>query len=328
MGQVVLRFRKVKTSTDLGNVANHNSRGKVIDDTGGWKDGSPPEWMRHPERNRFNEGQQGRRDDSAVKMWHRIVDGAGLKRKPQENASKAIEAVFTASSGTFKTVKEWKKFLNEGLEYLKERLGTANCLQWNMHFDEKTPHLHVLFVPIVRDYDKGHRYSSAEFLGGPEGLRGMQSAIFEEVGKKYGLSRGEPSDKKHTDQSQWKSELIKKEKGLEELDKKIADYKKELDQRSEDLKKQWEDTEAKVGVLVGRENAVNNTLKNMPQAQQIATRLAENLHGSTPPEIQKFWPRFWEKVPAFIDGIKAEVKAELATENRQSMHVEARGKGR
>ena len=52
---------------------------------------------------------------------------------------------------------------------MKEKYGPENVLQWNIHYDETTPHLHVLFAPIVRDAHNGNRYSSANFLGGPGG---------------------------------------------------------------------------------------------------------------------------------------------------------------
>lgn len=298
MGQVVLRFRKVKGSTDLGNVANHNSRAKVLDETGGFK-GDPPEWMKNPLRINLNEGQQGKRDDSIVKAWHRTVSEAGLKRKPQSNAAMGVEGIFTATKGTFKTASEWKKYLHEGLEFLDKKFGHDNILQWNMHFDETTPHLHVIFAPIVRDPVKGNRYSSGHFLGGPEGLRELQSEVSEKVGKKYGLERGVPgSEKKHTDQSEWKSELVKKEKELDKREELIKLKENDLNKVAKGLLKT--EGEKTVGSII-------NVFRN----EVIQT-----------PEINKFWPEFFKCLPSFVTQIVQDVRRGLAEDRAAARNLQ------
>ena len=330
MGYQVAHFRKVKTSAGLENVANHNSRGKVIDDTGGWTEGKPPEWMKHPERIDKNEGPMGHRE--ILKSWNRAVEEAELGRKPQKNAAFAIEAVFSASPDAFKTYGEWKRYFEDCRELVDRRFGHENVLQWNAHYDEKTPHMHMLLIPIVRDPDKKNKYSSSEFLGGPNGLREFQDQLFENVGKKYGLSRGEAgSDARHTDQAQLKRDLQKKKEALDERERTLTEFMKIYDEREAGLSKNISANKNLTLKLEAREAAVNTALKNLPQAGQIASRLVENLHGLTQPEIQKFWPRFWEKAPTFINGIKTEVKAELAAEhqqNRQNTREAGHSKGR
>ena len=112
MGQVVLRFRKLKGSSDAGNVANHNSRAKFVDQNGEFlprpeglpdKEPWPLEWIKRPKRIRQNEGTQGKGDqeETLSKGWRKTVKEAGLKRKPQNNAAKVIEAVFTRLGKTY-----------------------------------------------------------------------------------------------------------------------------------------------------------------------------------------------------------------------------------
>ena len=223
MGYVVAHFRKVKTSAGLGNVANHNSRANVLDETGGWKDREHlPPWMVHPDRIDQNEGHAGRRDDSIQRAWHRSVKDAALKRKPQKNAASAVEAVFSASPESLKD-SDWKKYFEDCLGWVDKKFGHENILQWNTHYDEQTPHMHVLLIPIIRDPDLGNKYSSADFLGGREGLRKIQDEIFESVGKKYKLERGiDGSQARHTDQAGWVANLKKeKETELKNKEKKI-----------------------------------------------------------------------------------------------------------
>jgi len=304
MAFLVAHFRKLKTGSDMANVAIHNSREKIIDENRGLKT-PPPDWMKNPDNISLNEGQTGKQAEAAGKRWERVVSEAGLKRKPQQNAARGIEAVFTASAGTFQKKAEWKTFLNDCREWAEKKFGKENVLQWNTHYDETTPHLHMVLVPIIRDPEKGNKYSSGHFLGGPDGLREIQSEIHEAVGKKYGLDRGqEGSEKKHTDQSEWKSELVRKEKEIENRISQANQFVEEKMSMLEENKKKLE----------AREWAVNAAYNNLEQAGKVAAGITEHIHKITPQEKKKFWPLFRKKIPEFIKGIVQEVKAEIKAE--------------
>ena len=261
MGYVVAHFRKVKTHAGLGNVANHNSRANVMDATGGWIDRENlPPWLINPLQITENEGQVGRRDDSIQRSWHRVVQDADLKRKPQKNAAAAIEAVFSASPESFTENTEWKAYFADCREWVDKKFGHQNVLQWNTHFDEKTPHMHVLLVPIVRDPDLGNKYSSADFLGGREGLREIQTELYEKVGRQHKLERGvEGSKARHTDQAAWMAELTKKEK--------------ELGEREEELGK--------------KEEQIKHVLKVPPAEAAEAIDLHQRFRSATPKHFQE-----------------------------------------
>lgn len=221
----------------MANVAIHNSREKhiVIRDFDGQKialyRGEKPNWVFDADKVRKNEGDTGKQEESINKKWHLAVEKAELKRKPQSNASMGIEGVFTASANSFMTDEKWSEYLKDCREWAERKFGKENILQWNTHFDETTPHLHIIFIPIIRG--KNNKYSSRNFLGGPEGLRQLQTEIFEEVGNKYGLRRGnEGSENKHTNQKEWKRELIKKEK---ELEKREEEMTAEAEKKAEEI---------------------------------------------------------------------------------------------
>lgn len=221
MKYVVAHFRKVKNTGGLAAVAIHNSRGNVLDETGGFRE-DPPVWMKNPLRIGLNEGQQGKRDDSIQRLRARVIREAELARKPQKNAAEGIEAVFSASAGSFKNDDQWKEYFKACREWVEKKFGHQNILQWNTHYDETTPHMHVLMVPIIYDQDRGNRYSSSEFLGGREGLREIQTEIYEQVGRPRGLERGtEGSKARHNNQVEWAKELREKEEALKEKEKEL-----------------------------------------------------------------------------------------------------------
>lgn len=87
-----------------------------------------------------------------------------------------------------------------------------------VHLDEKTPHMHVVSVPITED----GRLSAKTLTSGSMGFRQVQDRFYKEVSKKYGLKRGEP--KSETD----RAHRTKAEYEIEKLNKQIESAKKEL----------------------------------------------------------------------------------------------------
>lgn len=260
MGQAVMHFNKLKSGSDLSGVGKHNDRSKIIGADGELRERPeglpadepfPPAWI-NIERTKQNIGTKS--PDSIGKRWSEVIYKANLKRKPQDNASRGIEAVFTASADSFKTDKEWMSFLKDSMTWADRKFGRENILQWNVHLDETTPHLHIIFAPIVTDPKTGlKKYSSSEFLGGKDGMKKLHTEFFQEVGEKHGVSRGnEDSENKHTDRKAWKSELIKKEKFLEkkesaikEREEKVENTKNYFIEKENDLKNRELEIEGK-----------------------------------------------------------------------------------
>jgi len=247
---IIAHCRKVKTAVGVRNVAVHNSRETVYDDNGRFLDGKP-DWLSHPERARYNEFDG--RGSTVLKRRNDRIKSANLARKPQKNASAGIEFVISATPEWFEkntNVKDQKHFFSDALGFLGEKYGVENVLAYGIHFDEKTPHMHVLMVPIVKN-EKGFKYSSSEFLGGVKGLRDFQTEIAERVGKDRGLERGvEGSTARHTDQKEWLAqrvkEIEKKEKALEKREKKLEADQKTFSKAVKTRVRDWEMPEPKM----------------------------------------------------------------------------------
>ena len=346
MSNIICHFNKIKGSSDMASKSVHNSRSKIFDSEGNLKarheyltpeDPWPPAWLKiAPEMK--NEGTVFENGETIGEKWAEAVEKAQLHRKPQNNASRGFEAILTASDGSFKTVADWKKFLEEFREKIFDRYGRENVLQWNFHFDEKTPHCHILFVPILRDvkYKDGqkiNKYTSKNFLGGPEGLRKLQTFVYEEVGKKYGLIRGASgSEKKHNDYNQWKMELQKEEKklneeknNLEETIKYFDQYKKEkfdeLKKEKIEIEKIEKQIEAEKNSIVEIKNNLNSMIdkaideaKGPNQKLQITASAVLSNEQADTKEISLFWKIFFIKVPDFMKEILKEAREILKKE--------------
>ena len=89
-----------------------------------------------------------------------------------------------------------------------------------VHYDETTPHLHILSVPLTQD----GRLSAREIIGNRTKMSQMQTAFYEQVGRDYGLERGI-----HMDGQEKKEHISAQEHELREIKQEIAKGQEELE---------------------------------------------------------------------------------------------------
>lgn len=244
---VVAHCRKVQTGVGLRNVADHNCRTAVYDRDLRPLDPQLPEFISHPERAAMNEGERCG-GLAVLKRRSDRIAAAQLARKPQRNAASAIEIVISGSPEWFSQTKpdRWKAYFKDARAFLEQRYGKENVLHWAVHYDEKTPHMHMLLAPIVQT-EKGAKYTSSEFLGNRKGLADLQERIWQDVGKKYGLERGvDGSRARHTDQFTWASEIAQERDNLHQ-------ERGSLDMVARDLKERERALEGRERALAERE---------------------------------------------------------------------------
>lgn len=146
------------------------------------------------------------------------IDRAGAKTR--SNSVVALDAIYTASGDFFKdkSNEENDQFFRDCLEFHQRKFG--HVISAVIHYDETTPHLHVLSVPLTTD----NRLSARDVIGNRANLSRMQTEFFEQVGRGYGLERGVQMDgqekKEHISAQEHELREIKQEiaKGQEELE--------------------------------------------------------------------------------------------------------------
>lgn len=146
------------------------------------------------------------------------IDRAGAHTR--SNSVVALDTLYTASPQFFddKTQEQTEYFFKECLQFHQERFG--HIISAVIHYDETTPHLHVVSVPLTQD----GRLSARDVIGNRAKMSRTQDMFYEQVGKVYGLDRGERGDgqekKEHTSAQEHKLREVKanKERELEELD--------------------------------------------------------------------------------------------------------------
>lgn len=146
------------------------------------------------------------------------IDKAGAHTR--SNSVIALDTIYTASPTFFKgrNNAENDMFFEDCLKFHQKRFG--HIISAVIHYDETTPHLHVLSVPLTND----NRLSARDVIGNRAKMSQMQTAFYEQVGRDYGLGRGIHMDgqekKKHITAQEHRLQQIKEEKAkeLEELE--------------------------------------------------------------------------------------------------------------
>lgn len=111
-----------------------------------------------------------------------------------------------------------------------QNLGEEFIVSAKVHNDESTPHLHIVFIPVVHKKDKEgkeiNKIACSEYWKGKDSYKRLQDNFYSYMTKSgFELERGDTKDNKHIDIEQLKKitdyETQKYEKQSEQLEKTI-----------------------------------------------------------------------------------------------------------
>lgn len=86
------------------------------------------------------------------------------------------------------------KWAKDNYDFFEAKYGKENIIRATVHLDEKTPHMHLIVVPLTKD----GKLSAKEFTGTREKLKQLQTDYAQNIGIKYGLERGlKDTNRKH-----------------------------------------------------------------------------------------------------------------------------------
>lgn len=237
------------------------------------------------------------------------IDQAGAKTR--SNSVVALDAIYTASGDFFKgkSNEENDQFFRDCLEFHQRKFG--HVISAVIHYDETTPHLHILSVPLTQD----GRLSAREIVGNRANLSRMQTEFFEQVGRGYGLERGVQMDgqekkKRITAQEHKLREVTaEKQKQLEELGA-IKHSKQSARERATRAREQTEQQQAENNRLRLVESKIRS---NMERQQTTARQLAE-MNQKTRQELRKTKEQL-EALKGYLDKAEQRELEELYKQN-------------
>lgn len=146
------------------------------------------------------------------------IKAAGAKTRA--NSVLALDTLYTASPEFFqgKTNEENDKFFRDCLKFHNEHFG--HIISAVVHYDETTPHLHIISVPLTKD----GRLSARDVIGNKAKMSKTQDQFFEQVGRGYGLERGI-----HMDGQEKKQHISAQEHTLREIKQQITREQEKLE---------------------------------------------------------------------------------------------------
>lgn len=146
---------------------------------------------------------------------HRIsMAGCRVRR----DSVKFVETLITTSPEFAKAHEsEMPEYFARAFDFLKERVGEENIISAVVHMDEKTPHLHLCFVPLTKD----GRLSAKEILGNKKRMIQWQDDFYACMSERWPeLERGAPAvetKRKHLT-PQWYKKVTAMDAKLEKLE--------------------------------------------------------------------------------------------------------------
>ena len=97
-------------------------------------------------------------DTNYLKKFDQIRQENNLKGWIKKNSNVVCEYIITSDSEYFNSIgeEETQRFFKTAFNFVKsyKNLGEKYILSANVHLDEATPHLHLVFIPVVYSLDK------------------------------------------------------------------------------------------------------------------------------------------------------------------------------
>ena len=203
----ILRFHKYK-GPEIGQIEAHNERTKE-------KYASNPDI--DPARKHLNYNLLTPPPKYRPEAERQIREAGCRTRK---DSVRLVEAMITATPEFFqsKSQKEIREYFERALEFMKTKQNPDTIISAVVHMDEKTPHMHLCFVPLTED----GRLSAKDIVGNSKKLTKWQDEYWMYMVKKYpDLERGESASK--TGRTHIPPRLFKKATKLRRLEQTLRD---------------------------------------------------------------------------------------------------------
>ena len=265
----IMRMEKIKSVGGLKRALDHNTREKI-----------PPN--ADPERTPGNVVKGGSTADGMAK-FDRLKP-----EKTRKNAVLAVELMMTATPGWDGN---WQGFLNSSTHWAIDLFGKKNVLNVAYHWDESTPHVQIVVMPL-----KDGKLNARHYIGGSrDRMAELQNDFWEKVGKKYRLDRGKPREE------------TRSRHNPHTLAVKAADINQQ-----------------QIAV-----NVAAQELDQGQRLVAAAVKAIQEIGDVTKPELGRLWPELERRIPGVVvDSVKAD-RLDQLTKNIQTItHNDEREKSR
>lgn len=224
MSYSVFRIQGIKTTGDLKGISKHNKdrvshTNQEIDKTRSKDNITLVQCSNYskefnkivdPMKAEHNERMKTMRSDR-VKTFDQHINSS------QNDV--ACEMIFTSDNEFFDGMSkdDIRNWAEKSLDFVTKDIGIArkNILHAIVHMDERTPHLHVVAVPLVQTYNKKQKkdvwsISRRQYISGKQQLSSMQDIYNKRMNDSgYSLERGEKgSERVHITKAEYEKQQL------------------------------------------------------------------------------------------------------------------------
>ena len=199
-------------------------------------------------------------------------------------------------------IENWAK---DVYDWCANRYGRENIVGFQVHLDESSPHIHTLIVPVGIRPKSGRECVMWSAKFGKDRyeygriLKEMHTSLYEDVGSKYGLERGDSIDGRNVQHLNKRDYIRKLRLQLEEAEKELVSGKITLDRyeaQKADIQKLIAEyqtkLEDKTDKLHIKEQELERLTADVTKARSVVQPFRNHKVDFTPPQIT-------EKVPLF-----------------------------
>ena len=211
------------------------------------------------------------------KVFRDIKNKYNLQGKIKNISNVACEYIITASPDFFENLsqQEIKRYFETAYRFVCgfKNLGEQYIISAKVHLDESTPHLHLVYLPVVHTIDKKsgkniEKLCCTDFWKGKNSYKYLQDNFYDYITKSgFDLERGDTKDNKHI-----KIEDLKKVTNYEmqKYEKEMINLEQELDiENPEELKKEYKRMIRKFNTLAKQYTRIKTMTDNVINDQMI-----------------------------------------------------------
>lgn len=259
--------------------------------------------FRHNERKNTNYSNKDINKNSSVKNYsikscnvpyskafNQIKQQYHLKGQLKKTSNVVFEYIITSDKEFFEEIgeAETKRYFETAYKFVcsYKNLGEHYIISAKVHMDEKTPHLHLVFIPVVHTQDNKtnnliDKISCTEFWKGKNSYKHLQDKFYSYMTRSgFDLDRGRTRENEHIPIKELKA-ITNHE--VQEYELKSLNIEKELETNNIDLLKQdYRRIIKKFNTLQKQYTKIkitnDNTLKSIEKLQKDCEELQKEKH--------------------------------------------------
>lgn len=224
------------------------------------------------------------------KAFNQIKQQYHLKGQLKKTSNVVCEYIITSDKEFFEEIgeNETKRYFETAYKFVcsYKNLGEQYIISAKVHMDEKTPHLHLVFIPVIHTQDnKTNKFidkiSCTEFWKGKNSYKQLQDKFYSYMTRSgFDLDRGRTRENEHIPIKELKT-ITNHE--VQEYELKSLNLEKELETNNIDLLKQdYRRIIKKFNILQKQYTKIkitnDNTLENIEKLQKDCEKLQKEKH--------------------------------------------------